>query len=212
MANPNAPHGLQPVAYTNGAPWTGKANLYYIASSDTLAYYIGDIVQATNTVDANGVPGVTGFAAGTVSSNLFLLGPIVGVQVAPIGSGAGNPQGQNVNLNVMSVPATKTYAYYVWVADDPNLVFEIQCNNTSALTAATTVNYNVAFVQAAPATTYGPVSGTVALNTPATTQGLPLKIIGLPQRVNVTPFGAYCPLLVRFNTHFLSQPTGVTGV
>src|ERR1700674_352067 len=212
MANPNAPHGLQPVAYTNSAPWSGKANLYYIASADTLAYYIGDIVQATNTVDANGVPGVTGFTAGNVTSNLFLLGSIVGVMAAPIGTGVGNPNGANVNLNLMSVPATKAYAYYVWVADDPNLVFEIQSASTTALTAATTVNYNVGFTQAAPATTFGPLSGTVAMATPATTQGLPLKIIGTPQRVNVTQFGAYAPLLVRFNTHFLTQPTGVTGV
>jgi len=214
MANPNAPHGCQPVAYTNGAPWTGKANLYYIASSDAIAYYIGDLMQLTNTVDTNGVPGVTGYTLGThVTSTTQLVGPIVGVQVAPIGTGAGNPQGQNVNLNVMSVPATKAYAYYVWIADDPNLVFEIQCDNTTALTAATTVNYNVTFTPTAPATTYGPVSGTFAHGADlATTAGLPLKVIGVPQRVNVVPFGAYCPLLVRINTHVFGNSAGVIGV
>lgn len=217
MANPNAPHGLQPVAYTNGAPWTGKANLYYIASADTLAYYIGDIVQFTNTTDANGVPGVTGFAAGAVTTAAAAVGPIVGVMVAPIGTGAGNPQGQNVNLNVLNVPATKTYAYYVWVADDPNLVFEIQANNTGNMTGSAVVGFNAGFTQAAPATTFGPVSGTVLTagatgGSITTTNTLPLKIIGLPQRVNVTAFGANCPLLVRWNTHYFTVSTGVTGV
>lgn len=225
MANPAAPHGMQPVAYLNGVPWTGKANLYHIQSTDTIAYYIGDIMQVVtasangSTVgsDANGVPNVTGFTLGTsvtaygvsASGVGSFVGPIVGVQVAPIGTGAGNPQGQNVNLNVLSVPATKTYDYYVWIADDPNLIFEIQGSASLTTTKVNTVESNATFLPTAPATAFGPVSATV-VDTLITTNTAPLKIVGIPQRVNVA-FGINMPLLVKFNTHFYNVATGTTG-
>jgi hypothetical protein len=220
MANPAAPHGMNPVAYTNGAPWTGKANLYHIQSTDTIAYYIGDIMQLVPSAGANGsthgsdtlgVANVTGFALGAVTAG-SLIGPIVGVQVAPIGIGAGGAQGQNVNLNVMSVPATKTYDYYVWIADDPNLVFEIQSDAVTTLVQATTVGENAGFTAAAPATTFGPMSGTVltgaSLNTTIT---LPLKVVGVPSRPNITLVSINVPLLVRINTHQYVG-AGTTGV
>jgi hypothetical protein len=221
MANANAPHGLQPIGYTNGAPWSGKANLYHIQSTDTVAYYIGDIMQmvpaagahsSTAGSDSQGVPNVTGFTLGAVTVGP-ILGPIVGVQVAPLGAGNGATQGQNVNLNVMSVPATKTYDYYVWIADDPNLEFEIQCDGT-AITNANTVGNNFGFTAAAPATTFGPVSGTVLTGASfGAANTLPLKVVRVAYRVNAVPFAAYAPLIVRINTHQLvAGLTGSAGV
>jgi hypothetical protein len=211
---------MNPVAYGNGAPWTGKANLYCIQSTDTIAYYIGDIMQLVPSAGANGsthgsdilgIPNVTGFALGAVTAG-SLVGPIVGVQVAPVGIGAGNAQGQNVNLNVMSVPATKTYAYYVWIADDPDLTFEIQSDAVTTLAAATTVGENAGFTAAAPLTTYGPMSGTVLTGASlATTITLPLKVIGMAMRPNVTLASINVPLLVRINTHQYVG-AGTTGV
>jgi len=226
MANPAAPHGMCPVAYLNGAPWTGKANLYHIQSTDTIAYYIGDIMQAVTATangstvgsDSLGVPNVTGFplgvsvtgygASGTANVGAF-IGPIVGVQVAPVGAGANNAQGQNVNLNVMSVPAVKTHDYYVWIADDPNLIFEIQGSASLACTASNTVESNTTFFPTAPATSFGPVSATV-VDTLVTSATAPLKVVSIPYRVNVS-FGVNMPLLVKFNTHFLNVASGTTG-
>ena len=42
MANVNAPFGLRPVQYLNGAAWNGQARMYYIYLSDTSAYAPGD--------------------------------------------------------------------------------------------------------------------------------------------------------------------------
>lgn len=220
MANPAAPHGMNPVAYTNGAPWSGKANLYHIQSTDTIAYYIGDIMQLVPSAGANGsthgsdslgIPNITGFALGAVTAG-SLIGPIVGVQVAPIGTGAAGAQGQNVNLNVMNVPATKAYDYYVWVADDPNLIFEIQSDAVTTLANATTVGENAGFTAAAPATTFGPMSGTVLTGASlATTITLPLKVVGVPTRPNITLVSINVPLLVRINTHQYVG-AGTTGV
>jgi hypothetical protein len=226
MANPAAPHGLNPVAYLNGAPWTGKANLYHIQSTDTIAYYIGDIMQAVTATangstvgsDNNGVPNVTGFplgasvtaygASGGAGVGAF-LGPIIGIQVAPIGTGAGNPQNNNVNLNLMSVPATKTQDYYVWIADDPNLIFEIQGSASLNVTKSSAVESNATFLPTAPATTFGPVSATV-VDTLVTAAAAPLKVVQIPYRVNVS-FGINMPLLVKFNTHFYNVVSGTTG-
>lgn len=226
MANPAAPHGLNPVAYLNGAPWSGKANLYHIQSTDTLAYYIGDIMQAVTATangstigsDANGVPNCTGFplatsvtaygASGSAGVGAF-IGPIIGVQVAPIGVGVGPTQGQNINLNVLSVPAVKTHDYYVWIADDPNLIFEIQGSASLAATAANAVDANATFLPTAPATAFGPVSATV-VDSFVTAAAAPLKVVSIPYRVNVA-FGVNMPLLVKFNTHFMNVASGTTG-
>lgn len=44
MANANTPIGLKPVRTNTAAGWDGSANLYYIPSTDTNAYRIGDAV------------------------------------------------------------------------------------------------------------------------------------------------------------------------
>jgi hypothetical protein len=225
MANPAAPHGLNPVQTGDGNPWTGKANLYHIQSTDTIAYYIGDIMQivmatangSTVGADTNGVPNVTGFTLATsvtaygqsTSGVGAFVGPIVGIQVSPAGVGVGNTQGQNVNLNIMYVPATKLHDYYVWIADDPGLIFEIQGSAALNCTAANTVGSNATFLPTAPATVNGPVSATV-VDTLVTTNTAPLKIVSIPYRVNVA-FGVNMPLLVRFNTHVYQAATGTTG-
>lgn len=213
MANPNAPHGLQPVGYINGAPWNGKTNLYYIPSTDAVTYYIGDPVTTTvagNTSDANGVPQIQRFANGAVTSSP-LRGVIVGFQVAPVGINQGGMvPGNNVNLNISYVPATKAFAYYALVADDPNLLFEIQGDNSGTL-ANTAIGNNAGFTQAAPGTVTGPVSGTVlTTGTIAATAAFALKIISLAYRPNVD-FTANAPLIVMINNHELGHGTGTVG-
>ena len=219
MANVNAPHGMQPVGNTSGVPYSGGANLYWIPSTDALAYYVGDLVTTIGTTggsDTNGVPQVQRAANGAVTSQQ-LRGVIVGVQVAPIGVGVGKTQGGNVNLNVSFVPATKANDFYVWVADDPNLVFEIQGDNAGTLNPATgagggTLFGNAGYTQAAPSNSNGPLSGslltTASINTTST---LPLKIVGTPSRPNVD-FTANTPFYVMINTHELGHGPGTTAV
>jgi hypothetical protein len=223
MANPNAPHGAQPVAYINGSPWSGKANVYRIPAADALAYYIGDFVTTigvTTGGDVNGVPDVKRAANGAVTSQQ-LRGVIVGIQVAPVGTGAdGGAQNNTVNLNVMNVPASKLNDYYVFVADDPNLIFEIQGDNAATINMATggagatpIMSSNCGYTQAAPGTSFGPLSGSVLTTASfATTSTLPLKVVGIPQRVNITVGTAFTPFLVEINTHELGHGPGTTAV
>lgn len=218
MANVNAPHGLTPVQDASGRPYAGGANLYWIPSSDALAYYVGDMVTtigASSGGDANGVPQVVRAANGAVTAQQ-LRGVIVGVMVAPIGVGSGSTQGNAVNLNVQYVPASKANAYYVLVADDPDLIFEIQGDNAGTLNPTTgagggTLFGNAGYTQAAPAQVTGPLSGSLlttgSINTTST---LPLKIVGLPYRPNVD-YTANTPFLVMINTHELQRGPGTAA-
>jgi hypothetical protein len=217
VANPNAPHGIQPVQTSDGNPYTGKATLYHIPASDaTFAYYNGDVVALAATgSDAQGVPDITlcgTRGAAYTGATPLPVGVIVGVQVAPIGAGLGATQGQAVNLNVQFVPVVKAQDYYVWVADDPSLIFEVQCGTTIAA-ATGAVGLNVGFTPTAPANVTGPLSATVTSGAPATTNTLPLKIIGVPYRPNTQLIGTNTPLLVVFNLHQYGKPSpGTLGV
>ena len=212
MANVNAPHGLQPVQDMSGRPYTGGANLYYIPTSDaTNAYYVGDVVTTigANNSDANGVPAVTKVTGAPVAAATQIRGVIVGIMVAPIGVGAGQSQGNAVNLNVQFVPVAKAQPYYVLVADDPDLIFEIQADNVSTL-ANTQINRNASFTSAAtqPGTVNGPLSiTTLASASIGAGATLPLKIVGMPYRPNVD-FTANAPLLVVINVHELQRAPG----
>ena len=46
MANTSTPFGLRPVRSLNGAPWNGAATMYYIPSTDTNAYFVGNTVAS----------------------------------------------------------------------------------------------------------------------------------------------------------------------
>src|SRR2546425_5677078 len=128
MANPNAPHGMNPVMNLNGTPWNQVARMYRIPSTDGTAYAIGDVVKSATGSDAAGVTNVIISAAGNVNR-----GVIVGIVVAP--TIQQNPvASQTPNLNSMTIPATKLSDYYVYVVDDPFVIFEIQCEKTTAVT------------------------------------------------------------------------------
>lgn len=191
--------GLHPLEYLDGSPWNGKARQYFIPSSDTNAFAIGDPVTLSGLSDAMGVAAVTLATAG--SSNL-LLGPVIGVGGAIYGGASVTPGA----LETMIVPATKTVGYYVLVADDPNIIYEVEeVNSGTAMTsllasAAGTcpvgLNYNLA-----SGTNTGYVSGWVLDNTTgATSSTRQLQVLGLVRRPDVV-LGAAARWKVRINQH-----------
>lgn len=205
MANTNAPFGLKPVKHLDGSPWNQVANLYYIPSSDTNAYYFGDVVvSAANGNLANGASAVTLFgtrnAASTTGSP---RGVIVGVGTAVATPGGSLPQAFDPDsLSTMYIPATKTKDYYVWVVDSPDVIFEAQTNTI----ANTAFNKNAPlFVANAPTAPANQSQSYVQGSAAATTQALPLKIIGAPFRPDneLDSPGTYAKVFVRFNQHEL---------
>lgn len=202
MANVNAPMGLRPVKSINGASWNEQGNLYYIPSTDTNAYYIGDVVKSLAGADALGVPGVVK-AAGTDT----LRGVIVGV--LPSVFNGTSLSGATLDLANTFVPATKTRDYYVMVVDDPETLFECQGDATATNQVAANVNKNASLTIAAP-TAPGQWSSTVINSaTIATTATLNIRLMGLVQKPN-NAFGAYARWLVKINLHEFGN--GTAGV
>lgn len=199
MANANTPFGLAPVEYLSGAPWNGQVRRYYIPSSDGNAYAIGDPVTLGGSGDSKGVPSVVLATPGS-----GLVGVIVGAGGLAYGGFSGDP----TNLNTTVIPATKTKAYYVLVADDPNIIFEVQEIGTGTPLAATDIGLNANLVAG---TNSGYLSGWLLTNTTeATTSSLDVKLLGLSQSVQPNDFGAYAKWRVLINNHLYRG--GITGV
>lgn len=119
MANADTPNGLTPVRYVSGAPYNGARNMYYVPSSDTAAaVYVGGLVKLTGGADANGIPVVTG----NVSTGNAVVGVVV--EVVPETDSS------------LTYRANST-SRYVMVADDPNLLFEVQEDADGGTLAAT---------------------------------------------------------------------------
>lgn len=198
MANLNQPRGFVPSRYLNGSCWNGAANLYYIPSTDGLIYSIGDAVKSVALSDAVGTMGCQK-ADGTDTVRGVIIGFL------PAGHMNTSLVGTTLDLATTNIPATKTKAYYALVVDDPNVLFELQDDGASALTA-TSVNKNASFTvtnPTAPSQLSASVLGCATVNTNNT---LNLKIMGLMQR-DGNAFGVYAKWLVKFNLHELLGAT-----
>jgi len=173
----------------DNSSYNGAATMYYIPQADATQLNVGDAVKSAPTADANGIAAVTK-ALGTDT----VRGVIMGVLVA-------NPNtpsfvGINLDLTIQNIPASKTKDYYVLVADDPSLAFELADDGLTALTASATTK-NASFTVTNP---------TSPQQNSATTAALPLKILGLVQRAD-NAFGVNAKWLVKFNQHELMGNT-----
>lgn len=179
MANLDTPFGLRPVKKNDGSPWCGEANMYVVLSADTSDYFIGDLVMPGGSADVNGIPSVIKYvAAGTGAT--APLGAIVGVH--PVRPVPGSLEGKPLALENKFIKGTETVDRYVMVADDPNLIFEVQADSTGV--ARNSVGSNVDVTVTAPAND-NQLSATVLNNaTDAATATLPFRIVGFVQREN----------------------------
>lgn len=201
MPNINKPSGFSPVGYLNGAQWNGQARLYSIAASYGTALYIGDPVISSGTADANGVPGIAiGATTGALRGVIVGLGVSEGLMADP------------TNLDRMYRPASDSRVWYAMVADDPNIIFEVQEESNGTQLAATEVGLNTI---SKSGTGNGYVSGWMIPSatgaTPNTTATLQLRLLGLARRPD-NAFGAYAKWLVQINVHELAHGTGAAGV
>lgn len=201
--NANAPHGFSPVGTQLGVDLSMACHMYFIPSTDTNSYSIGDaVLSAANSDSSNpwgtfGIPAVTKAVGAPYSATV--RGIVVGMFRDPF------------NLDQMFVPATKTKNYYVMVYDDPFAQFEIQCDST-AFSATTFPGNNAGFTAVASQSAPLNISTTVlAGGSVATTSTLPIRIIGVMQRPNVGTSGGFMPLLCTWNVHELKS-VGTAGV
>jgi hypothetical protein len=194
MANLVAPRGFVPSRYLNGAAWNGQVNMYCVPSTDGNIISPGDAVKSAAGMDANGIPYLTKSAGTDVCR-----GAVVGVLAA--NPNAPSLVGTNLDLTIQNMPATKLKDYYILVADDPQLLFEIQDDGLSLLTTAA-ANKNATFTVANPVAPQQNSASTLLNSSVATTSTLTLKIMGLVQRADNT-LAVNAKWLVMFNLHEL---------
>lgn len=150
MANTNAPFGLRPVRKlgSGGSFNMEMAKAYYVPSTDATALYIGDPVVLIGTGNAaafmdypiGALPTVGIATGGDVSSQARqVLGSVVGI--LPVH-----------NQSLIYRPAS-TEAI-VMVADDPNIVFELQ-DDGGGTPAVTWIGSNANLISGAGSTTTG---------------------------------------------------------
>ena len=195
MANLNAPFGFSAVIYGTGNPGNQQQRIYYVPSTDTSAYYIGDTVYTVDGGDANGTPEVAKCASGQTPR-----GVVTGVLLA----NPNNPsiQGTNIDLTTTSVPASKSQAYYLLVNDDPDQVYCIQGDSTTF--ATTDMNKNASYTVAAPSIS-NQQSATVLTGTTTSSTAV-LKIVGI-EPIPGNNLGPYVRFFVLFNNAELLRPS-----
>ena len=195
MANVDKPSGLKPVRYLNGAPWNGKARMYYCRSDYATALFIGDTVKSGGSADTLGkyatveASGAGGNIRGVVIG--FSDQPHVAVDVT--------------NLNRTYKPAST--AMYCLVVDDPDVIFEVQEDNAANDIDADMVGLNADVVATAGDTASG-ISGYELDSSGTGTGAAQLRILGLVDRED-NEIGTYAKWEVLINEHELKSTTGV---
>ena len=163
MANKDASFGMRPVKMMGGSPWTGGTSRYRIAANYGTAIYTGDMVMqvtgGTVEIHADG---------GTV--------PIVGVFM---GCQYTDPTSGEQVFSAYYPASTNASDIIDFIVDDPNVVFEIQADDTFPI-ADLFGNFDIVYTNSS-STQSGLSGAELDVTTGATTAGLPLKAIDISE-------------------------------
>ena len=171
--------GFRPVRYKDGTNYNGATTRYYVPAGVRDAF-VGDPVLKTGTAtipgeggvnEVGGVPECQAVAAGDFAA--AITGVVVAIE----------PDRTDLEQTYVS----STNGGFVYVATNPNLVYE--CVADGATLTVADVGFNHGFAQAAGSTIFGTSGASLDDSSSAATITLPFKLLGLAQRVDNT-FGA----------------------
>lgn len=202
MANSDTPFGLRPVAHRDGRPYTGSGNWYWLPSTDSTDMFVGDpvtIAGSANTAVVS-VPGVGEKQPGTLPSVVKSTAGTTNLITGVIVAFAADPTG----LETLYRAASTNRACFV--ADDMDLLFEVQEDSVGGALAATNVGQNVTPIYGSGSTTTGQSGCEIDSSTAATTQGLQLRIEKLADRTD-NEIGDNAKWLVSINQHSAGKNT-----
>jgi len=206
MANIDSPFGLRPVRYRSGAPYNGAANPYFIKSDYATALYIGDPVVITGTSNTARVtyPGLGSAEIGTLREiNKVTAGDSNSDAERQTGVIVGFYPSPAAGLDKQYNPASTERV--ALVADDPNLVFEIQADG--AIPAAS-MGLNAIFIYTHAGSTATGLSGAELDTTgtvPAADASYQMRIVGAVNRLDNDTTLAHAKVLVVLNNHTEGQ-------
>ena len=199
MANVSAPRGLSPVRYLSGAPYNGAANAYSVPAGDGTALFIGDLVKFVGTSQVIG--DVTYLDVGRAATTDVVLGPVVAVDPLDGTGASGRDSTPYRAASTMRV---------LWIADDPNLLFEA-CEVTGGTPIPINdAGLNVSLTVASGNTSTGMSGSAISNTTQATDSALLLRLVSPVNRPDNTPGADAQKWLVRINRHaYVNQIAGV---
>lgn len=189
MANVNSPHGLRPVRHMTGGDV--RVNEYSIASAYATNIFFGDPVEMTGTGKNIQL---------AAAQNVDNIGVFAGCRYV-------NAQGEQ-KFSKYWPASTSATEIVAMVYDDPNIVYEIQCDTL----AEGDIGQLVDWAAGTGSTTTG-VSGAYAdLTTGTATTNMSLRLIELKKSPD-NAYGAYAKAYVVFAEHVLKGVVaGVGGI
>jgi hypothetical protein len=135
MANPDIANGFTPVKYRSGHSYSGAARRYYKSTTAGILAVGDPVVKVTNSSDPLGGPEVVRATTGS-----YITGVIVGVE----------PDISDLSKSNHLLAADTGY---VLVADDPDLLFEVQEVSGGTALAITNIGEHIDSVAAIDADT-----------------------------------------------------------
>lgn len=181
----DAAFGLRPVGHLKMGQYDGRFRRYHVASGNGTSIGIGDVVKSTGTANTEGVPGVTVADAGDT-----MRGVVVGVQLDHTIAKTEHPG---------YLPASTEG--FVFVVDDPDVIFEAQEDSDSSTLAATDVGNTADLVIGTMSTTTGKSATEIDSDSAGTGAGV--LLLGLTQRQNANEFADNQVWQIVINEHEL---------
>lgn len=191
MASSAFPYGMVPVENLSAGYNTQGFETLQILDGYTTSIFFGDVVKLAGT-------GYIQKDTGTTS--LTPYGIFVGCRYIEPATGFA--------LDSQYWPASVTtgFTVYAKVVTNPFGVFQIQSDGALTLGA---MGANAAIVQTAGSASIGKSKNALSASSVDTTDGLPLRIVGLAQIPGQDWTDSYPDVLVKFTNHQLTTTTGI---
>ena len=213
MANTSRINGFRPVKHINGSPYNGQATLYAVSSGNGTAIFPGDLVKLVADGNAQGIQQVVPATAGVAGTGAAVLGVVMSILPAKMDPVAGKMTTGSMTLDTPQYLAAST-AGYIYVADAPDIVCEVEATTGGSAYsfAVADIGQNANMYAGAGSTTTGTSAHSADLGDKGTAATLPLRVLGVVQRVDNEITGNYTKILVALNNHQNKGGTGVAGV
>lgn len=200
MPNPNTPRGIQPYAYAWGAPWGGAVRTYYVPVGNPTALFFGDpVAPITNSSDGNGVPTAEIATAGATN---YILGAFMGIS-----NNAGSAVIPVLQNQTPYLPAGQ--AAYIYVSDDPFLLYEVQEDSVGGSMVSGASSRNADLIAGAGSTITNFSGWQLDSSTLGTGNTLQMRIIQALQEIDNTVGSANAKWLTKLNLSSMLNPLGV---
>jgi len=212
MANISKINGFRPVKHVTGAPYNGQSNIYAVASGDSTALFVGDVVKLAADANAQGVQYVTAHAAGVAGTGQPALGVVVGIINSKLDPVTGKMSTGTISLDTPVYRPAST-EQYVLVADSPDLIYEVEATaaGSAYAFAVADVGQNANIFAGAGSTSTGNSAHSLNLSDKGTAATLPFKITGVAAKVGNEVTGNYTKVNVQINNHQYKS-VGTVGV